>query len=63
MEEYSKKWDLAGPTRNYRPATISDVDLMITQRLHLFHDALVDRGQIKPVPLVHDLHPKAEETD
>ncbi len=47
---------------NHKLATIGDVERMITRRLHLFHDALVTRGQIKPVPLAHDLHPKVKET-
>ncbi|MDE0534343.1 MAG: hypothetical protein OXI01_23265 [Albidovulum sp.] len=42
------------PAPDYNPATKSDVDVMITQRLMMFHDALVDRGQIKPIPKVYD---------
>lgn len=32
------------------------VNLLITERINLFHDALVKRGQIKPIP-------KAESVD
>ena len=41
------------------PATKNDVETMITERLVQFHDALVDRGQIKPIP--QDSGPKVEE--
>ena len=40
------------PERDYSTATKFDVDLIITARLMQFHDALVDRGQIKPIPQV-----------
>ena len=30
------------------------VDALITDRILLFHDALVDRGQISPLPLPAD---------
>ncbi len=32
----------------------SRVDALITDRILLFHDALVDRGQISPLPLPVD---------
>ena len=42
------------------PTTKSDVNAMITHRLNLFHDALVGRGQIKPMPEFPELGPKAD---
>ena len=32
------------------PKTGEELDALITQRINLFHDALVDRGQIRSIP-------------
>ena len=36
---------------DYSPATKADVEAAITRRLVLFHEGLISRGQIKPIPL------------
>ena len=35
---------------DHDPATKADVDRMITERIGLFHGAMVERGQIRPIP-------------
>ena len=39
-----------GAEHDLSPATKHDVDMMNTERLMAFHQALVDRGQIRPIP-------------
>ena len=46
--------------RDMTPATKHDVDMMITERLMQFHDALIGRGQIQPIP--PDAGPKVDKT-
>ncbi len=49
---------------DFSPATKFDVDMMITERILQFHDALISRGQIKPIASESAEwanHPKAAE--
>ena len=45
--------------RDLSLATKHNVDLMITARLLKFHEALIERGQIKPIP--ENVGPKVTE--
>ena len=44
----------SGVEHDYSTATKFDVDNMITERLLKFHEALIARGQIKPIPQKKD---------
>ena len=50
MSEQINLDDIPETKHDYTPATKGDVDLMITESLMMFHDALVERGQIFPIP-------------
>ncbi|MCY4547706.1 MAG: hypothetical protein OXC28_05005 [Defluviicoccus sp.] len=50
-----RKWRekrAAAKRGEFTPEQKEVIEAMITNRLHLFHEALVERGQIEPTPML-----------
>ena len=56
QETIERELDRIDPesSQDTSPATKHDVDVIITERLMEFHEALLNRRQIKPIPPKED---------